>query len=328
MQEIFDRIRKIGIIPVVRIDEEDSSVPLARALLAGGLPCAEITFRTDAARGAIERISAEVPEMLIGAGTVLSVEQVDLAIAGGAKFIVTPGYNPKVVAHCKERGIPIIPGCTNPSDMDVAIEAGLDTVKFFPAEESGGLRYLKAVSAPYPMLKFIPTGGIGPDNLNSYLSFDRIIACGGSWMVKAHLINDGRFDEITLLTRQAVNKMLGFRLAHLGINTANEDDANSAAKIWQSLFSFNVIPTPVAVFSDSFIEHMKSPGPGKNGHIAIGTYSVERAIAYLERRGCKFRSDTIKKDDLGNIRLIYLEEEVADFAVHLVEVKWEEASAR
>ena len=321
MNEILGQIQDMGIVPVVKIDDPAKAVPLARALKAGGLPSAEITFRTAGAKEAIENINRELPDILIGAGTVLTTEQVDRAVTSGAKYIVSPGLNPSVVAYCLKKGIPIIPGCSNPSDMELAIEAGLEVVKFFPAEESGGLNYIKAVSAPFPMLKFIPTGGINADNLNTYLSFDRILACGGSWMVKADLINEGRFDEISRLTKEAINKMLGFRLAHLGINAANEDDAMRIAGLWEKLFNFQVKPGNSSIFSDTFFEQMKTPYLGKHGHIAIGTLDISRAMAYLRRQGFDFKPETAKSNDKGEVTSIYLKDEVADFAIHLVKIK-------
>jgi len=205
--------------------------------------------------------------------------------------------------------------------MEKAIEAGLEVVKFFPAEESGGLAYIKAVSAPYTTLKFIPTGGINADNLNSYLAFNRIVACGGSWMVKAELINEGRFDEISRLTKEAIGTMLGFRLAHLGINCKSEDDAMKSAGLWQQLFNFPVKPGSSSVFAGTWIEHMKSPYLGEHGHIAIGTLHINRAMAYLKRLGFDFKPETAKTNDKGETAAIYLKEEIAGFAIHLVKVQ-------
>lgn len=204
MKQLFGQIEKIGVVPVIAVDDADRAVPLARALSAGGIPCAEVTFRTAEGEEAIRRIAAEAPEVLVGAGTVLTTDQADRARAAGAKFIVSPGFNPRVVDHCLRIGIPIIPGCATPSDMEQAIERGLEVVKFFPAEQAGGLPYIKAVAAPYGMLRFMPTGGIGPGNLAKYLCFPKILACGGSWMVKAELLNEGRFDEIERLSKEAV----------------------------------------------------------------------------------------------------------------------------
>lgn len=205
MQTLLERIHAIRIVPVIAIDDAAQAIPLAKTLIAGGIPCAEITFRTAAAAESIAAISAEVPAMLVGAGTVLSREQADRAKAAGAAFAVSPGFNPHIVDYCGQIGLPIIPGCSSPSDMEQAIERGLQVVKFFPAEQAGGLPFLKAVAAPYTGLRFMPTGGIGPQNLAEYLSFSRVIACGGSWMAKPEMIAAGRFDEIAQLCRKAVD---------------------------------------------------------------------------------------------------------------------------
>ncbi|MDD7300875.1 MAG: bifunctional 4-hydroxy-2-oxoglutarate aldolase/2-dehydro-3-deoxy-phosphogluconate aldolase, partial [Eubacteriales bacterium] len=182
MNEILKKIGLYGIVPVVKIDDVDKAVPLAKALCDGGLPVAEITFRTKCAAEAIKRITTEFPQMLVGAGTVLTTDQADEAVAAGAKFIVSPGLNPKVVAHCQKIGVPITPGCSNPSDIEAALELGLDVVKFFPAEAAGGLPMIKAMSAPYGNLKFMPTGGLNESNILDYLKFNKILACGGSYM--------------------------------------------------------------------------------------------------------------------------------------------------
>lgn len=200
---IFEQFSKIGIIPVVVLDDAKDAEPLARALCEGGLPCAEVTFRTTAAAESIRIMSEKFPEMLVGAGTVLTTAQVDEAIACGAKFIVSPGLNPTVVQYCLDKGIPVTPGTQTPSDMEKAIELGLDVVKFFPAEPAGGLSMIKAVAAPYVGLRFMPTGGISAKNVRDYLAYDRIIACGGSWMVKGDLVKAGKFDEIKALVSEA-----------------------------------------------------------------------------------------------------------------------------
>ena len=206
MNKVLEEFSKIGIIPVIALDNVEDAAPLAKALCDGGLPCAEVTFRTAAAEESIRIMSEQFPEMLVGAGTVLTTEQVDRAVNAGAKFIVSPGLNPKVVKYCVEKGIPVTPGCSNPSDVEVAIELGLDVVKFFPAEAAGGVKMIKALSAPYGNVRFMPTGGISPANMEDYLSFPKVFACGGSWMVKKDLIQAGAFDRITELCRQAVQK--------------------------------------------------------------------------------------------------------------------------
>ena len=203
MHAVLTEIEKIKIVPVVKIDNADNAIPLAEALVAGGLACAEITFRTDAAQEAIRRIS-QLENFLVGAGTVLSVETVKKAVAAGAKFIVSPGLNPKVVGYCVENNIPITPGVCTPSDIDAALNFGLDVLKFFPAEAMGGLKTLKAISAPYTMVRFIPTGGINAGNVLNYVQFPRVFACGGSWMVKSDDINAGDFAKITGLTKEAL----------------------------------------------------------------------------------------------------------------------------
>lgn len=203
MNAVLEEIQKIGIVPVVVLNDAKDAEPLAKALCEGGLPCAEVTFRTDAAEEAIRIIAEKYPQMLVGAGTVLTIEQVDRAVAAGAKFIVSPGLNPKVVKYCVDKGIPVTPGTQTPSEMEQAIEMGLEVVKFFPAEPAGGLAMIKAVAAPYTMLKFMPTGGINLNNVEDYLKYDRILACGGSWMVKGDLIKAGKFDEIAQMTKDA-----------------------------------------------------------------------------------------------------------------------------
>ena len=204
MNPVLEQIQKTGIIPVVVLDDAKDAEPLAKALCDGGLPCAEVTFRTEAAEECIRIMSEKFPEMFVGAGTILTTEQVDRAVAAGAKFIVSPGLNPRIVKYCVEKGIVITPGCANASDMEQALENGLEVVKFFPAEPAGGLNMIKALAAPYVGLKFMPTGGISPKNVRDYLAYDRIIACGGSWMVKNDLVKAGDFAAITEMAKECV----------------------------------------------------------------------------------------------------------------------------
>lgn len=319
MHSILEQISKVGVVPVIKIDDVDKAVPLAKALIAGGIPCAEVTFRTAEGEEAIRRIADAKLGILLGAGTVLTCEQVDRAIAAGAMFVVSPGFNPKVVAYCAEKGIPITPGCSCPSDMEQALEAGLEVVKFFPAEQAGGLDFIKAVAAPYTTLKFMPTGGVNAGNITKYLAYERIIACGGSWMVPAKLINEGKFEEISHLCREAVQIMLGFELAHIGINAQTESEAMQAAHMFDTLFSFAVKAGNSSVFAGSYIEVMKQPYLGKNGHIAISTNSVDRAAAYLERQGFTLNAESAKTSHNGKMVAIYLQEEICGFAVHLLQ---------
>ena len=203
MNEVLEKIQKIGIVPVVVLNDAKDAAPLAKALCDGGLPCAEVTFRTEAAEESIRIMAEQFPQMLVGAGTVLTTEQVDRAVAAGAKFIVSPGFDPEIVNYCLEKEIPIFPGCVTPSEVAQAVKRGLKVVKFFPAEPAGGVAMIKAMAAPYNQLRFMPTGGIGTQNLKDYLGFDKIICCGGSWMVKADLIKNGEFEKICNLTKEA-----------------------------------------------------------------------------------------------------------------------------
>lgn len=203
MNEVLKQMSELGIIPVVVLNDIKDAEPLGKALVEGGIPCAEVTFRTEAAEESIRIMSEKFPEMLVGAGTVLTTEQVDRAVAAGAKFIVSPGLNPKVVKYCIEKGVPVTPGIITPTEMEQAIELGLEVVKFFPAESFGGLKTIKSMAAPYSKMKFMPTGGITPANVREYLAFDKIIACGGSWMVSGALVKEGKFDEITKLVKEA-----------------------------------------------------------------------------------------------------------------------------
>ena len=326
MHAVLEELKKIGIIPVIKIDDAEKAVPLAKALISGGIPCAEVTFRTVQGEEAMRRINAElcsgaVSEILLGAGTVLTTGQVDKAIAAGAKFIVSPGFNPRVVSYCVEKGIPVTPGCSNPSDIEQALEMGLEVVKFFPAEQSGGLEYIKAVSAPYPSVHFIPTGGINAQNIVKYIAYEKIVACGGSWMVSADLINAGEFDKITALCREAQLNLLGLQVVHVGINTENEGEAQKAANRFSALFGFPVKDGASSIFAGEGIEVMKSPYLGKNGHIAIGTNCIYRARAFFERQGVEFNPDAVKTDAKGKMVASYFKEEIGGFAVHLLQKK-------
>ncbi|MBQ8404029.1 MAG: bifunctional 4-hydroxy-2-oxoglutarate aldolase/2-dehydro-3-deoxy-phosphogluconate aldolase [Clostridia bacterium] len=202
--DINNRISEIGVVPVIKLSNpERDAAPLAKALCAGGVPVAEVTFRAAGADTAIRLMKEACPEILVGAGTVLTTEHIDKAIAAGAEFIVTPGFDPELCAYCAEKGIAIYPGCTTPTDYHAALKFGLKVLKFFPAEQSGGLAKIKAMSAPFPMFKVMPTGGISLKNLKEYLSCPVICACGGSYMVTAELIEGGKWDEITELCKKS-----------------------------------------------------------------------------------------------------------------------------
>ena len=321
MTDMFEQIGRLGIVPVVAIEDAGDAVALANALIQGGLPVAEITFRTAAAEEAIKRIAAEVPDLLLGAGTVLSVEQAEKAVAAGAGFIVSPGFNPKTVAWCQDKGVPITPGVCTPTDIEEALGMGLRVLKFFPAGAYGGIATLKAMSAPYGMVRFIPTGGVSAANLNEYLSFDKVLACGGSWMVKSDLISAGNFARIVELTREAVTTMLGFDLAHIGINAADADASLGVARTLSSMFNFALKEGNSSNFAGPGIEVVKGGTLGTHGHIAIHTNSIPRAIAYLERNGVEVDTSTAKGPAGGPFIAVFLKEEVGGFAIHLLQKK-------
>ena len=273
---LTEKLRRLGIVPVVRIEDSKDAVSLANALSDGGLPIVEITFRSDAAIKSIEYISKECPDVLVGAGTVISLSQLDMAIDAGASFVVTPGFNETVVKACIDKGIPIFPGCTNPNDIESAMSLGINIVKFFPAEHAGGIQAIKALSAPYSNINFLPTGGINIKNLNDYLSFSRVIACGGSWMVDTSLISSGNFAEITRLTIQAVRTMLGLHLSDINVYYKNDEDVEKTAKTLESLFLFE--------YKAERIFHILLNSSEKAGCFDIGTGCLKRAEYHLRRQ--------------------------------------------
>jgi len=318
MNLVLEQIGKLGIVPVVVLNDAKDAKPLAKALCEGGLPCAEVTFRTAAAEESIKIMTTEYPEMLVGAGTVLTTEQVDRAMNAGARFIVSPGLNPKIVQYCIDKNIPVTPGVVTPGEMEKAIEMGLEVVKFFPAEAAGGLNMIKSMAAPYTTMKFMPTGGITAKNINEYLAFPKIVACGGSWMVNGALVKEGKFDEIAALTKEAVMTMLGFELKHIGVNCEDEKQADETASFFDDVFGFTKKVGNSSIFAGTILEAMKAPYLGKHGHIAIGTNSVVRAKNYLESQGVIFDDSTAKFND-DKMIAVYLQDEVNGFAVHLVQ---------
>jgi 2-dehydro-3-deoxyphosphogluconate aldolase/(4S)-4-hydroxy-2-oxoglutarate aldolase len=321
MNGILKEISLIGIFPVITIGNAKDAVPVADALAAGGIPCAEITFRTPAAGDAMRAIAKERPEMLVGAGTVLTKKQVDEAIDAGADFIVTLGFNPEIIKYCIEKGITVIPGVNSPSGVEEALAMGLDTVKLFPARESGGPEFIKAISAPYQMVKFIPTGGIDAETFADYLKIPSVIAAGGSWIAPQQLVAEGRFDEITRLAKEAVDRMLNIRLLHVGVNCGSGEVMRKSAEMLDRFLSFpQDVRGDAAIFSGGCLELLSTIGRGKNGHIALATSSPDRAVYHLERRGAKFDMNSAGYDADGSLKVIYFRDEIAGFAYHLLKV--------
>jgi 2-dehydro-3-deoxyphosphogluconate aldolase / (4S)-4-hydroxy-2-oxoglutarate aldolase len=318
MNAILENIGLTGIVPVIAIEHAEDAEPLAQALSEGGLPCAEVTFRTKAGKEAIARIAKSHPALLLGAGTVLTVDQVQAAVDAGAKFIVSPGLNRKVVEYCLANDIPITPGVLTPSEIEAALEYGLEVVKFFPAEAGGGLAYLKAISAPYKTLRFIPTGGIDESNLLSYLKFPKVHACGGSWMVKPEMITNHQFDEIKKITSAAVGGMLGFSLRHVGINGSNTEESLALGVKLGNMLHMKVEDRPGAMFVGGQFEITKKKYLGEHGHLAIATNFIHRAIAHLARCGVKILPET-RSEQNGQLVTVYLDLDIGGFAVHLIQ---------
>ena len=318
MNDIAKRIHDIGIVPVIALDDVNDAVPLAKALCNGGLPVAEVTFRTSAAHDAMIEMKKACPQMLIGAGTVLTKEQVDSAIEAGAEFIVAPGLNPEIVRYCQERNIPCIPGTANASNIEEAMSLGLDVVKFFPAENLGGIKMIKALSAPYRNMKFMPTGGIKENNVNDYLNESCILACGGTWMIDKKAMAEKDFGKIEELTRGAVNAMLGLSITHVGVNEEN-GNGNDIANEFAKIFGGKVRETSKGWFGSERVEIMgENFKKGRFGHIGIAVNNCDRARRYYEALGYEFDESSAAYDKSGNLTLIYFKNEVGGFALHIV----------
>lgn len=316
--DVLSRLAAAGVVPVVVLDKAEDAVPAAKAMVAGGIDVMEITFRTAAAADSIRAVAAEVPEMLVGAGTVLNLEQCKLAVECGAKFIVSPGYDEETVAWCVENGVAVTPGCVTPTEIMAALKHGLKVVKFFPANVYGGLSAIKALSGPFVGLKFIPTGGVNQQNLGEFVSNPSIHAVGGSWVCPKADIAAHNFDKITQLCAEARRGVMGFELAHVGVNCESADESLAVCEELEKAFDFEVKTGNSSNFASTGVEVMKSMYLGKNGHLAIRTNKIETAIAELEKRGFAVDMDTAKyKGD--RMVAVYLKNEIGGFAIHLLQ---------
>lgn len=314
----LERLQNAAVVPVVVLENADDAVPTAQALLAGGVDVMEITFRTAAAADSIAAVSRQCPDMLVGAGTVITLEQCKKAVEVGANFIVSPGFNEEVVAWCVEHDVAVTPGCVTPTEIMAAMSYGLRVVKFFPANVYGGLDAMKALSGPFGGIKFIPTGGVNGKNLGEYLAAPFIHAVGGSWLCTKADIAAHRFDLITELCRQARTVALGFELGHVGINASDAGASMEICRTLDQAFGLGVKPGNSSNFAGTAVEVMKTPYLGASGHIAIRTNSVPRAVAELEKRGFAVEPSTAKyKGD--KMTAIYLKQEFGGFAIHLVQ---------
>ena len=316
--DILQRLSNAAIIPVAVIDDAKDAVSTARALLAGGIDVMEITFRTAAAPYAIKAVADNCPDMLVGAGTVITLEQCQKAVEMGAKFIVAPGFDAKVVKWCIDSGVTITPGCVTSSEFMAAMKMGLNVVKFFPANVYGGLSAMKALSGPFGGIKFIPTGGVNAQNVGEYISAPFIHAVGGSWVCPKTDIAAGNFEKITALCAESRQNLLGYEVAHVGINTENNDMAQEVANAFGAAFNFAAKDGNSSVFASTGIEVMKSQYLGKQGHLAVRANQIDIAVADLKKKGFQVDMETAKyKGD--RMIAVYLKNEIGGFAIHLLQ---------
>lgn len=318
--ELIQKLGNYGLIPVTVIEKAEQAVLIAKALEDAELPVMEVTLRTKAGFEAIRRVHAEKPEFLLGAGTVLTLEQCKAAVEAGASYIVSPGFREDVVYWCIENKVPVIPGCVTPGEIERALDAGIHVVKFFPASTYGGAAGCKALYGPYASagLAFIPTGGVGPDNLNEYADKSFIHAVGGGWLTPSDAVRSGDFEKITRTARAAVAQLLGFTAAHIGVNLENSEEAFKVAGMFETAFGWKNKPGNSSVFAGQEIEVLKSLGRGEKGHLAVRTNHVKRALFYLEKRGFKADPESIRESN-GRPVFAYLEDEFGGFAVHLLQ---------
>lgn len=318
-QTVMERIAQSGVVPVAVIEHLEHAVPLARAMLLGGVDVIEVTFRTEAAPEAIRAISENCPDMLVGAGTVVRVEQCEQAVDCGAQFIVCPGFSRRVVQWCVEHEVPVVPGCVTPSEIMEAMDMGLEVLKFFPSNIYGGLAAMKALSGPFPGIRFIPTSGINMDNAGDFLRAPFIYAVGGSWACPRGEISAGNFRKISELCRETRKRLLGFEIVHMGMNCDTPDTARALCLQLQDAFDFAYKPGG-SDFASDFVEVKKGDGRGTYGHIAIGTNSIPAAIAEMKKRGYALDEDSGYYEN-GVLTAIYLRDEIGGYAFHLMQKK-------
>lgn len=315
----LEKVSEIGILPVIAVPSPEAAVPLADALCTGGVPAIEVTYRNPWALDAVRAIRAAHPEMAIGVGTVLTEGQVPEAKAAGADFLVSPGFDPDIVRASLAAGMPIVPGVVNPSQVTAAVKMGLKTLKFFPAEQSGGIAALTLLHGPFPDVKFVPTGGLTLGNIGAYLDKPFVVACGGSYMAKTADIVAGNWAKITETCRACMDISLGFALAHVGINHADADSALTTTAALAKLFRLPIRDGNSSAFAGTAVESMKQPFYGEKGHIGFAVRSVERALAWYKAQGVAVREESIRRmADGSRLQSFYLADEIAGFAVHVV----------
>jgi 2-dehydro-3-deoxyphosphogluconate aldolase/(4S)-4-hydroxy-2-oxoglutarate aldolase len=315
---VLERIGLAGLVPVVVLENADDATEAAGALLAGGLDIMEITMRTKAALDSIKKVREKFPDMLVGAGTVRSVQQASDAVKAGAEFVVTPGFDETVVKWCVDCGVAVTPGCVTPTEIEFADKFGLDVLKFFPANVYGGVEALKALNGPYKNKKFIPTGGVDLANLKDFADKEYVFAVGGGFLCSPSAVAAKAFVKITDAVKQAIAIMLGFELAHIGINTPDGQTAMDGALMFDKAFGLGFKEGESSNFVGSIIEVNKKIGLGQSGHIAIRTNNIARAIYYLGKRGFEVDMSTAKEKN-GKMIVVYLKEHISGFAMHLLQ---------
>lgn len=315
---VLERIGMAGLVPVVVLENADDAIPAAGALSDGGLAIMEITMRTKAAIDSIKKVKEKFPDMLIGAGTVRSIEQALAAVEAGAQFVVTPGFEETVVKWCVDCGVVVTPGCVTPTEIEFADKYGLDVLKFFPANIYGGVEALKALNGPYKTKKFIPTGGVDLTNLKDFADKEYVFAVGGGFLCNPSAVAAKTFEKITDTVKQAIGILLGFELAHIGINMPDEQSAMDVTSMFDKSFGLGIKEGASSNFAGSCIEVNKKMGLGQHGHIAMRTNNIARAIYYLGKRGFEVDMTTAKEKN-GKMIAVYLKDEIGGFAVHLLQ---------
>lgn len=313
---ILKTLGTIGLIPIAVLDCAEHAVPLAQALSKGGIDTIEVTLRTDCALEGICRIKKQLPHFLVGVGTVLNIEQAEKAVKAGADYIVSPGFSVELVTWCKQRQVTVLPGCTTATEIQAAVGMGITTVKFFPASISGGAKACANIAAPFGMVKFIPTGGIGLENLSEYVKRDYIHAIDGGWLCSKSDIKAENWESITQTAKESVKKLLRFEVVHVGINTNSSEEAKKISYALADIFGFVVREGALSNFVGTGFEVNHFMGLGSKGHIAVDTNSVSQAEYHLGRLGVAFKEDS-RVFAGGKTLAIYLQEEFGGFAIHL-----------
>lgn len=313
MQTMFD----IGLVPLIVLEDAADAVPFGKALVAGGIPIAEVTFRTDACLDTIRAMAKDVPGLIVGAGTVHTVQQAEDAVEAGATFIVTPAFNPAVTEWCVSHKVDILPGTVSPADIEAASAFGLEVCKFFPAAAYGGITTLKALSGPFKHIKFMPTGGVNFDNMNDYLNLPNVAAVGGSFMTPGDMVKNKDWAGIAATCQKVFLHMLDFTLGHVGLHAQNRTEAEAITDGLCNILCLDKIPGVDNLFAGPVAEICDHPMPGEKGHICIDTRDMPRAVAYYKRRGIEFNKDFCYYDDKGQLKVAFFKDIVGGFSIHL-----------